>query len=192
MKRLRPPIRPHAVDLNDDETQLRHPLRAVKMREPLRHERPLRTGVNLFDHRVFRLVVKLGRPKNHAVNVGRTVAAFGDEPLGNLPAGLKQFRPIGSLQFDDQTSVRRFAKFGHGSQVHARVGINEKTLVRRKPNLVRAVAFGEDDEVVAVEINAREMDLIRVLARLDPPRETKPAASPRPPDPLGGRPILLW
>ena len=49
--------------------------------------------------------VEVRRPVDHSENVGFAVATFGDKPLGRLPAGGQQCRPIGALQFADQRPV---------------------------------------------------------------------------------------
>ena len=107
VERLRPPVRPHAVDLHDDEAQLGQRLRPMKRRERLGHERALRPGVDLLDHRVLLRRVEVRRPEDHAVDVGLAVAPLGDEPLGGLPAGRQQGRRVGPLQLADELAVRR-------------------------------------------------------------------------------------
>lgn len=76
------PVSPHAVDTNDDEPKLSHPLLAVVFLKGFRHEESMRAGVDGFENRVALCRIKMAWPKDHPVNVSFSIAPLGDERLG--------------------------------------------------------------------------------------------------------------
>ena len=189
-------LRPHAVDLHDDEAELGQRLRPVERRERLGHERALRPGVDLLDHRILLRRVEVRRPVDHAVDVGLAVAPLGDEPLGRLPAGRPQGRRVGLLQLADQRAVLGAAQLGDRRQVHARVGVDQEPAVGRVLDL-RACRRPRSGRPGRCRRSSRGSSGRNTGPARDGCRRrgTRSAASPRRRGPRRGRPtrpVVIW
>jgi hypothetical protein len=85
-KALRAPVGAHAVDLDDDEAELGEFLRAARARRPSARAAPCGRRRSVLDHRVRRADRSWSGDADDAPDVGRAVAALGDEALGRAPA----------------------------------------------------------------------------------------------------------
>jgi hypothetical protein len=121
--------RAHAVHLHNDEAKIcerRKPARGTKT---LRHERPLRTGVNLFDDRIFFCGIEVAWPADDSPDIGLAIAPFRHEHLGRLPGRL-ELGHVGFFELAREFAVRRAAQFIHRRQIDPRPGVNEVLAVR--------------------------------------------------------------
>src|SRR5262249_37156418 len=98
VKRLGPIGGPHAVDLNDDEAELRECRVARERTKRFGHERSMRPGVDAFNHGVFLGWIELGRAANDAPDVSLAVASLGNEHFWRLPACRFRFRDVRVFQ----------------------------------------------------------------------------------------------
>ncbi len=167
MERLGTIVRAHAVDLHDDEPQLGEALMPVEGTEVLRHERALRPGVDLLDHGIFLVGIEVRRAEDDAVNIRLAVASLGDESLGHFPASLQQGPHVGALQLADELAVPHAPQLGHGGHIHTRIRVEEEPAIRRIGDRVRTLAFRQNGQAAAVEVDPAIMDVIRVLFGVD-------------------------
>src|SRR3990170_8630331 len=86
--------------------------------------RPVRTGVDVFDDRVFLCRIERRRTHDDAPDVRLAVAAFGDEDLGWLPATLDQLADIAPLDLGDERAVGQPPQLRYRSQVDTRVSVD--------------------------------------------------------------------
>jgi len=126
--------RSHPVNLHQYKPklgQLHHPAGNT---EGLRHKRPLRAGVYVFDYRILLLRIKIRRADNYPVNIRLAVAAFCYKRLRRPPSRLEQRGMIPALKQADQFPVSRAPKLVDRRHVHPRISVYEIFPVRRVLN----------------------------------------------------------
>ena len=125
VKRLGSIRRPHAVDLDHDETQVGERGEPVGGAEGLGDERALRPRIDLLDDRVLVRWIKVFGPADNAPDVRLAIAPLGDEDLGRLPAaGLERGR-VGLVDLAYQVAVGRSPQLVNRSPVDPAVGIDQ-------------------------------------------------------------------
>ena len=139
--------------------------------EFLRHKGSLRSGVNFLDDGVAGLRIEVRRADDDAVNVGGSIATFGGEPFRHGPTGGQESGDVGAFQFQHLVAVDRAAQFSDGRLIHPGPGVEEPTTVRRKLDLVGAVALGEYRQPSAIQIHPREVQVVRILPGSNPARK---------------------
>ena len=76
--------------------------------ERLRHERALRTGVDVLDHRILLRRVEVRRPDDDAPDVGCAVASLRDERLqARASPACSERADVAALDLRDQRAVAR-------------------------------------------------------------------------------------
>jgi len=92
VKFLAAPRRTHAVNLHNDEPQVRRA--PARRRAPLRncasHASRLRTGIDVIDDRVFLIRIEIRGLEHEAVKIRDAVTRFHGEHLRRLPADSEQ------------------------------------------------------------------------------------------------------
>ncbi len=71
----------HAIDMHHDEAQLGERLVRSDSAEGLRHERALRPGVDVLNHRILHLRIKVQWPSDRAPDVGLAIASLRNKDL---------------------------------------------------------------------------------------------------------------
>ena len=108
VKFLRAPRRPHPVDLDDDEPELRQRLRIAARRRELAaaDAAGLRTRINMVDDRISLRRVQIHRFVHQPVQIGDPVARLHCERHRRLPAGGKQPGDVGFFKGQHRPAVR--------------------------------------------------------------------------------------
>ena len=145
--------------------------------EGFRREEAVRAGVNALDDGIFFRGIEIRGAQDDPENVGRAIAALGDEALGPEAAARENLGGVGGFERADERAVGRAAQFRDGRRIDARPRVDERVAVRREAHLVRAVAGGEDDEAGAVEVHAAKMEVIGIFAGDDAAGEERELAS---------------
>ena len=166
MERLRAIVRTHAVDLHDDEADLGGRLHAVVGGERLRHERALRPGIDVLDHRVFLCRIEIGRTIDDAPDVGLAVAALRHEDFRRLPAGFLELRDVSCFQRRYERGISAAPQLGYRSEIDARVRVDVVAAIARERDDVVGVGRRVGGEARAVEVDPVVVDEVRILARI--------------------------
>ena len=165
------PLRPLRVaaavaDLDDDEPELRERDVVAARVEGLGHALGLRPGIDVGDDRILPRRVEVERLVHHAVEIGDAVVGLDRERLGELEAGVHQRRQVGRLELHHHVA-QRVVEHRLRRAVDARRVVDEVTAPsRRSTTRVRGVAGVEQLEPGAVEADAVEVRVVRVLALL--------------------------
>src|SRR5262249_45726305 len=101
----RPMGRSHAVALHDDEAKFRERHHGSIRSEGLGRERAMRAGIDVLDHRVLFVRIKVLWTAYDAPDVGFAVAAFGDEDFRRAPAGGFQRGDVGLFDLADERTI---------------------------------------------------------------------------------------
>ena len=81
---------PHPVNLNHNETVFGHRLRRMIRTKRLGNKGTVRSSIDLFDHRVGAIRIKVSRLVNHSMNVGHSISSLGHKSLWYLPSRFEQ------------------------------------------------------------------------------------------------------
>src|SRR5688572_33430616 len=98
MERLRAVRRAHAVDLHHDEAQLGSRHQVLTAAPRLRHERALRTRVDLLDDRIPAARIERMRAHNDAPEVRLAITTLCDEHLRRLEPRRTRTRHVALLE----------------------------------------------------------------------------------------------
>src|SRR5215831_15764270 len=94
------------------------------------HKRVLRSSVNVFDHRVFPVRIKILGTPDCTIDIGLAVATLRNERLRRFPTGREQFMSVGLFQWTDDFAIIAAAQVNYRWRVHARPGVYKKSVVR--------------------------------------------------------------
>ena len=169
---LRPPRRPHPVDLDDDEAELGERLRiaARRVEGAAADAAGLRTGIDVVDDRILLRRIERGRLVHQAVEIGDAVARLDGNRQRRLPAGGHQPGDVGLFEREDQLAVR-IAQLRHRRHVGLRIDVDEETAGRRERHVVIGVLRRQQLQVPAVHADAIQMAEVRVAPLLAADRD---------------------
>ena len=153
---------PHAIDFYHDKALVGQIVVFRKGGVGLRDEGVLGTGIDVLDDRVFLARFDHFRTDDQSVNVGRAIASFSRETyrlvaLGPLSLGIAAF------EFEDQFAGARGTELMDRRHIDARIGIDEPLSIGRSFDAMIAVTLGQLSKVLAVEIHAAVVAMVRVL-----------------------------
>ena len=133
----------HTINLHNNKAKFSDSVPASLQPEGFRHKRALWTGINLFDHRVLAIRIEIARTDDYPVNVCFTIPALCNKSLRWTPAGLQQLTGVSSFQFANDFAIVGVTQLGDGWLVNPGPSVQEKSAIRGKLDLMRAIPFGQ-------------------------------------------------
>src|SRR5580658_7235266 len=124
-----------------------------------------RAGVDELDERIFAGGIEVERLVHDAVEIGDAVFGFDFEDFGKFEAGFEELGDVGGFEVEELGALG-VEENGFWSGVDTGVGVGEKFTVVGRAEGVREIAWTQELEAGAVEIDAVEMRVVRIFAML--------------------------
>ena len=122
-----------------------------------------RTGVDVFDNRIFLSRVEIRWAINNSPDVCFSIASFGHERFRSYPANFLQLADICFFEGHYYFSIRSIAQHSYRSFVDGGIDIHQVFFIVREPSLMHSLFRCQTSESAAIKPNAIIANQIRIF-----------------------------